>query len=71
MKEADRYTVLDVHVGDLPERLQACVMLGLRYLVKGGPTHSDRCLVYVFFDAAGLSNYLGGYYNAVAPRQLT
>ena len=57
---ADRYTCIACPVSDLPAKLRASSLLGLQYFVKEDvPGH---CFLFLFFDKAGLENYLAGYY---------
>jgi len=59
--KADRYTVIACQINDLPAKLRACERLQLQYLVKDEvPGH---CLLYIFFDKAGMQNYLLGHYD--------
>lgn len=71
-KKADRYTVLEVKSDELPAKLQACAALRLTYLVKNDnsfdPVHGSS-LLFIFFDSAGMDNYLHGYYYDGEERQ--
>ena len=61
VKEADRYTMVSCAFDVLPDKLRACGALGLKFFVKSDSVVT--CYLYVFFDEAGMDNYLAGYYD--------
>ena len=63
MEKADRYTVLTTSFDNLGEKLKACALLGLHFFVRNDARYSDTCIIYIFFDNAGVQNYLGGHYD--------
>lgn len=58
MKTADRYTIQDVHINDLPDQLEHASALGLKYFVTFDGYRKNQCRLFIFFDAAGMENYL-------------
>ena len=68
-QNADRYTMLQVHFNDLPEKIQAIHSLDLKWFCVKSDTASNSCDVYIFFDKAGLNNYLRGIYGSIATDQ--
>ena len=65
-KKADRYTVIEIHINDIPEKLTAIRSLDLHWFIVRPTSPSDTtCQIYVFFDSAGLNNYLSGMYDPV------
>lgn len=67
VKRADRYTVIETDLDSLKGKLEACAELDLTYFVVNDGTfasQSGRCLLYVFFDLAGMGNYLDGRYGS-------
>jgi len=61
MEIADRFTMIACAFDDLPGKLRACMALGLKFFVTSDSVAT--CYLYVFFDEAGLRNYLMGYYD--------
>ena len=58
----DRYTCFDLQVDDLPSRIRACHLLGLKFFVKEqGGTHEVR--MFLFYDDAGMRNFMRGFYD--------
>lgn len=62
MKKADRYTVLLVRPGDLVKQIDAARNLGLVWFIRNNPG-TALCAMYLFFDQAGMDNYLAGHYD--------
>lgn len=63
MEKADRYTIITSSFDNLAGKLEACSLLRLHFFVKNDPAYSDVCCIYIFFDAAGMHNFLNGCYN--------
>ena len=61
--KADRYTVVTANFNNLASKLLACAELRLTFFVRNEPAYSDVCLIYIFFDEAGMENYLKGNYD--------
>jgi len=64
-KKADRYTVQVCHTNDLPKVFEAINALQMHWFCVKSSTSPRECDVYIFFDKAGLDNYLNGVYGAV------
>lgn len=62
-QKADRYTVLARRLNDeLLTAIQACEHLGLVYFIT--PRQGTGMVsMHVFFDEAGMDNYLDGFYR--------
>ena len=64
IKKADRYTVLDLHLNDIPEKVEHVLSLGMRFMITNWQGGSGKeCSLHVFFDEAGMKNYIGGFYS--------
>jgi len=61
METADRYTVIRCAFDDLPNKIRACMALGLKFFARSGSVAG--CYLYVFLDEAGMNNYLAGHYE--------
>lgn len=55
---ADRYTVLKRSPDDLRDTIMYAAALGLEWFVTKDPNAYSDILIYLFFDDAGLRNYL-------------
>jgi len=64
-KKVDRYTILVSHTNDLPQIFAAIEALKMHWFCVKSLTSPGVCDVYIFFDKAGLDNYLTGVYGAV------
>lgn len=62
-QKADRYTIIQTHFNDVPERLQAIHSLELQWFCVRSNREKSSVDIYIFFDKAGLSNYLEGLYD--------
>jgi len=61
IEKADRFTVIRCAFDDLPNKIRACMALGLQFFVRSDSVAG--CYLYVFFDEAGMNNYLAGHYD--------
>ena len=58
-ERADRYTVHNIHVNELPTMLEHAGALGLKFFVTFGNYPKEKfCQLYIFFDDMGMENYL-------------
>ena len=53
---ADRFTVINCSYDNLCDKMRACDVLHLKYFVRSDLVGS--CLLFVFFDEAGMRNYM-------------
>lgn len=64
LEKADRYTVLTVSPEKMVETIAACRQLGLFWFAITDIVRFSKCVsFYVFFDYAGMRNYLRGRYD--------
>lgn len=64
-KLADRYTVLIKHISELPETLEAIAKLKLKYFcINERADKENEVRIFVFFDNAGMDNYLSKAYDS-------
>jgi hypothetical protein len=63
MKEiADKYTVKPTHLDSITKIIKACMELDLYYFIMP-ERGTSKCRIYIFFDEAGMKNYMRGYYE--------
>ncbi len=63
-EKADRYTVITVSAEQLVKVIAACHQLGLFWFaINEAVRFNKRISFYVFFDYAGMRNYLRGRYD--------
>lgn len=65
-KKADRYTIRVCHINDLPPIFEAIETLKMHWFCVRSSTTANSCDVYIFFDKAGLDNYLTDAYGSIA-----
>lgn len=63
-EKADRYTVITIQAETVVPTIEACRELGLYWFARNDVvTFSKHISFYVFFDRAGMRNYLRGHYE--------
>lgn len=61
--KADRYTVLVAPLDEIKERIKSVDSLDLQWFCTNSSQQKACVNLYIFFDKAGMNNYLNGIYG--------